>query len=325
MSNLKFLDQISVLVVGDIMLDQYSWGDVKRISPEAPVPVINVEKTTFTLGGAANVALNLANLGVKIELVGLVGNDDPGRQIYEISGASRIKLDPKCIRDGINTITKHRVIAQRQQVCRIDKEDLPSVYNLLANENLRWFLEKIDQYDVIIVSDYAKGVISDQLVEMVAKSGSRSKRFVSIDPKPKRSLDFSGADLLTPNWIEANQMVGKNFDEKNEAAIDEVCAAIREKYFPNILAVTLGEDGMVIFDQNGKKHCFATDAKEVADVSGAGDTVIALLSICLAGGLPIDIAANLANIAAGLVVGKLGTATITRDELFSNSMRIFNK
>jgi rfaE bifunctional protein kinase chain/domain len=129
---------------------------------------------------------------------------------------------------------------------------------------------------------------------------------------------------LTPNWLEANQMVGKNFGEKSQTAIDEVCAAVRKKYCPKILAVTLGEDGMVIFDQNGKKHSYATDAKEVADVSGAGDTVIAVLSIALAAGQPLDIAANLANIAAGLVVGKMGTATITRDELNTSSTQIFN-
>lgn len=312
--NLAFLDQVSVLVVGDVMLDRYLWGSVRRISPEAPVPVVEVQRESATAGGAANVALNLAALGVRTEVFGLVGNDNSGREVGDLLAGRGVAFRPELARRGVTTITKTRVMTQRQQVCRLDWEARPEHY-ALDPALLDLLAERVVAHDAVILSDYAKGVIGQPVVDRV-RDLTRSRRlFVAMDPKPKRSLDVSGLNLLTPNRGEAVELSGLTDDLARTASIETICAEIRRKYDPEHLVITLSEEGILLSPRQGEHRRFPTVAREVADVSGAGDTVVATLTAALAAGQSPAASVQIANVAAGLVVAKLGTATVSRSEL----------
>jgi D-beta-D-heptose 7-phosphate kinase/D-beta-D-heptose 1-phosphate adenosyltransferase len=312
--NLSFLDQVSVLVVGDVMLDRYLWGGVRRISPEAPVPVVEVQRESATAGGAANVALNLAALGVRAEVFGLLGDDASGREVAGLLGQHGVTLDDRLVRPGLHTITKSRVMAQRQQVCRLDWEARPDRYALTATE-LDLLAERAAAHHAVILSDYAKGVIAQPVVDRLREVARRQGLFLAMDPKPKRALDVSGMHLLTPNRGEAIELSGLSADAAGAASLDELCEAIQHRYNPEHLVVTLSEEGILLWSRTGARRRFPTVAREVADVSGAGDTVVATLTAALAAGVVPADAVHLANVAAGLVVAKLGTATVTRAEL----------
>ncbi len=312
--NLDFLERVSVLVVGDIMLDRYLWGGVRRISPEAPVPVVEVHRESATAGGAANVALNLASLGVRTEVFGLLGDDASGREVAGLLGRHGVTLDGRLVRSGLNTITKGRVMAQRQQVCRLDWEARPEAYALRPAE-LDLLAERAAGHDAVILSDYAKGVIGQPVIDRLREVAAQRKLFLALDPKPKRELEVRGMNLLTPNRGEAVELSGLSPDAAAAAALDDACLAIQGRYDPEHLVVTLSEEGILLWSRNGARRRFPTVAREVADVSGAGDTVVATLTAALAAGLPAADAVHLANVAAGLVVAKLGTATVTRPEL----------
>lgn len=314
MNSLAFLDRVSVLVVGDVMLDRYLWGNVRRISPEAPVPVVEVQRESATAGGAANVALNLAALGVRSEVFGLIGDDASGREVAGLLAAKGVVLRPELVRRGVSTITKTRVMAQRQQVCRLDWEAAPENYALDA-ALLDLLAERARTHDAVILSDYAKGVIAQPVVDRVRQLARQHPLFVAMDPKPKRALDVSGLHLLTPNRGEAVELSGLSADAARNAPLEAICAGIRSRFDPEHLVVTLSEDGILLSSRRGEQRRFPTVAREVADVSGAGDTVVATLTAALAAGQPPADAVHLANVAAGLVVAKLGTATVTRDEL----------
>jgi D-beta-D-heptose 7-phosphate kinase/D-beta-D-heptose 1-phosphate adenosyltransferase len=299
-------------VVGDVMLDRYLWGGVRRISPEAPVPVVEVQRESATAGGAANVALNLASLGVRTEVFGLVGDDASGREVAGLLGRHGVALDERLVRSGLNTITKSRIMAQRQQVCRLDWEARPDRYALTAVE-LDLLAQRAAAYDAVILSDYAKGVISQPVINRLRELAQQKPLFLAMDPKPKRSLDVSGMHLLTPNRGEALELSG--LSQEAAASLDDLCSAIQRRYDPEHLVVTLSEEGILLWSRTGARRRFPTVAREVADVSGAGDTVVATLTAALAGGVAPADAVHLANVAAGLVVAKLGTATVTRAEL----------
>ena len=312
--DLDFLDKPSVLVIGDVMLDRYIWGDVQRISPEAPVPIIAIRRETFTAGGAGNLALNLGALGVRCELFGIVGNDNKGVMLRDLFSERGVKFEPALLQDGTPTITKTRVIAQRQQICRLDDEASPDRYSIPQGDLSDLLVEKLKVHDVIILSDYAKGVVTQSVIDMVRAAKRRRQCFVALDPKPSRSLEITNLDLLTPNRAEALQLLGLRSGH-HSLSDNEVADRIMAQFNPEVLVVTLGEHGMLLRTRSQLSSTFATVAKQVADVSGAGDTVVAILAVALGAGLSPARAVEMANAAAGIVVSKLGTATLTRTEL----------
>ena len=312
--NLAFLDQVSVLVVGDVMLDRYLWGAVRRISPEAPVPVVEVQRESATAGGAANAALNLAALGVRTEVFGVTGNDASGHEVRALLQRQGVALRPELVRPEVATITKTRVVAQRQQVCRLDWEARPEHYALTPAQ-LELLAERAAAHDAVILSDYAKGGVTQPVVDCVRHLARRQPLFLALDTKPKAPLEIRGLNLLTPNRGEALQLAGLDRDSAAARSLEKVCQAVHERCSPDHLVITLSEEGMLWSSRQGDYRQFPTLAREVADVSGAGDTVVATLTAALAAGVPAEAAIHLANVAAGLVVAKLGTATVTRAEL----------
>jgi rfaE bifunctional protein kinase chain/domain len=306
------LGAVRILVVGDVMLDRYWFGDVSRISPEAPVPVVRIERREARLGGAANVARNAAALGAHCGLLGVVGNDEAGDQVEQIlresSIASYLKRD-----EAISTIVKLRVIGRQQQMVRIDFEEAPSETTL--RDKLTQFKAVLADYDVIIFSDYNKGSLVNvaEMIRMAREAG----KTVMVDPKGDDFTPYRGATILTPNKSELKRIVGS---WKTEEQLTEKAQKLREELGLAALLLTRSEEGMSLYTDDEVLHVHA-DAREVFDVSGAGDTVIATMAAMLGAGVPMAEALATANRAGGIVVGKLGTATVTRDELFVQRRR----
>lgn len=315
---LNQLGTVKVLVLGDLMLDHYIWGNVHRISPEAPVPVVQVAKDTYTAGGAANVALNLSNLSVKTKVMGHVIQDDAGRRLQEILAAKSVRyISPELLFQA-PTIIKTRVIVHSQQLCRIDREETRECYSIDSSPKFEILLEKVlAEVDAVIISDYAKGVITQTLVDSVLKIAEKlPDLLVAVDPKPARKLTFKGVGLLTPNRNEALELAELPEPLPGEKyPLEEICKRIHDIYSPKILIVTLGADGMAISNKGEVTEHLPTVARQVFDVSGAGDTVIATLTAALASGATAAEAARLANAAAGCVVAHVGTAPVLFDEL----------
>jgi rfaE bifunctional protein kinase chain/domain len=307
------LESVRLLVVGDVMLDRYWFGDVSRISPEAPVPVVRIERREARLGGAANVARNAAALGAHCGLLGVVGNDEAGDEVEQILRESSI--DTYLKRDEqISTIVKLRVIGRQQQMVRIDFEEAPSETTL--RDKLTQFKAILPDYDVIIFSDYNKGSLVN-VAEMIRMARAAGKT-VMVDPKGDDFSPYAGATMLTPNKSELKRIVGS---WKTEEQLTEKAQALREELGLTALLLTRSEEGMSLYTADEVLHVHA-DAREVFDVSGAGDTVIATMAAMLGAGVPLAEALATANRAGGIVVGKLGTATVTRDELFAHRRRI---
>jgi rfaE bifunctional protein kinase chain/domain len=314
-SLLKKISKLHVLVVGDVMLDHYIWGDANRISPEAPVPVIDVASDTYSAGGAANVALNVVSLGAKATVAGFIGRDDAGtilRGIITKKGVTTIATPGTG-----STIVKTRLIVRRQQLCRLDRESPLHSYQIDPTRNETTFGKIISKIDALIFSDYAKGLLTDELVTRLCALAREQKKFVAIDPKPRRKLKYFQPDLLTPNRKEAVQLAGLDPEPNQPFPAAEVCERIFEQYRPKNLVITLSEEGMLLSNNGKAGRIIPTVAREVFDVSGAGDTSIAALTLALAAGAVLEEAAQFANAAAGVVVGKLGTATVTPEEVLA--------
>ncbi len=310
---LQKIARLRVLVIGDMMLDHYIWGDATRISPEAPVPVVDIARDSWTAGGAANVALNLASLGARCTVGGFIGNDEYGARLTTILHGKKIATINT---PGVAaTIVKTRVLVQHQQLCRLDREAAPSAYRVHPSQVDELFAKAIAAADAIILSDYAKGILSEELVARVTKLAQAGGKFVALDPKPKRNLEFRGLDLITPNKRESLQLAGIDWTPHTPFPAAEVCARLHERYGTKYLVITLGEDGMLLSADGKILKTIPTAAREVYDVSGAGDTSLAALVLALAAGRSLEDAALFANAAAGVVVGKLGTATVTPKEL----------
>lgn len=306
-----------ILVIGDLMLDHYILGDVHRISPEAPVPVVQATEEKHVAGGAANVAHNLADAGVRAAVFGTLGDDGAARMLLSILEKNQVIASGCLRRPGTPTIVKTRVVARRQQLCRIDHEGPRGLYDPLADAmGAKGLVAAVEQADAVIVSDYAKGVVTQALLDEVARLTTRTGALLAIDPKPSRRLDLRGAGLLTPNRHEALQLAGLPEPLQGEAyPLEAICARIHEEFAPKVLVVTLGADGMAVAHDGKVEEILPTEAREVFDVSGAGDTVIAFLTAALAcGASPVE-AARLANLAAGVVVSKMGTATVSPTEI----------
>lgn len=307
MSGLPSFEQARVLVVGDVMLDRYWFGDVHRISPEAPVPVLKVSHVEERPGGAANVARNIAALGANCILLSVVGADEAGdclRKLLKEQGRVETLLHRD---EGFATIVKLRAIARHQQLLRIDFETPPSHEVLQAK--LADFKDKLSDCDVVILSDYGKGGLA-HIAEMIRLARAAGKP-VLVDPKGDDYARYQGATLLTPNRSEFREVAG---GWSGEAELNAKAEKLRTELNLDALLVTRSEEGMSLFRTGGVLH-EPTQAREVFDVSGAGDTVIAALAVMLASGAKLDEAVRIANRAAGIVVGKLGTAVVSRDEI----------
>ncbi len=315
-SLLKKISKLHVLVIGDVMLDHYVWGDAQRISPEAPVPVVDIDRDTYSAGGAANVALNIASLGAKATLAGFFGKDDAGKRLSGILTQKGIATIPTP--GSGSTIVKTRVLVRRQQLCRLDRESPQHDYAIDAGKLESTFEKAIRKCDAVILSDYAKGLLTDDLVAKVTALAREHGKLIALDPKPRRKLRFFQPDLITPNRKEALQLAGIEPEPHQPFPAAEVCARIYEQYQPKHLVITLSEDGMLL-SHNGKAgRVIPTMAREVFDVSGAGDTSIAALTLALAAGSVLEEAAQFANAAAGVVVAKLGTATVSPEEILQH-------
>jgi len=296
-----------VLVVGDVMLDRYWYGDASRISPEAPVPVLLFREEEFRLGGAANVAANCAALGARTRLLSVVGNDEAGRRLEKLLKARRVTASLHRDR-RVHTTQKLRVIARRQQLLRIDMEKAPSTEVLALK--LADFRAALADCDVVLLSDYGKGGL-EHIGVMIREARKAGKR-VLVDPKGDDYARYKGASLLTPNLAELRVVVGSWRDEKDLAARAN---ALREKLKLDALLLTRGEDGMVLFAK--KTLRVSAEKREVSDVTGAGDTVIATLAVMLAAGQSMEAAVRAANRAGGIKVTKFGTAEVTLKEIFA--------
>jgi len=302
------LAKARVLVVGDPMLDRYWHGAVERISPEAPVPVVKVNREEERIGAAANVAYNVATLGAKASFLGVVGEDEPGQKLEkllrETGIAAHLKRDP-----GLKTTVKLRVIGRHQQLLRMDFENEPD-HEALASQN-EAFAQLVPDHDAVLFSDYGKGGLAHipKMIQLARKEGKP----VLIDPKGSDYERYSGATVITPNRAELQQVVG---GWKDDAQLREKAQQLRAALKLDAILVTLGEGGMTLFDAKGDLHVDA-NAREVFDVTGAGDTVIATLAAMVAMGMPLRDAMPIANKAGGIVVGKFGTATVSYEELFA--------
>ena len=295
-----------MLVVGDVMLDRYWYGDASRISPEAPVPVLLYREEEFRLGGAANVAANCAALGAATHLLSVVGRDEAGARLVKLLKAKKVKpslhSDPR-----VQTTQKLRLIARRQQLLRVDMEKTPST-EVLASK-LADFRGALGECDVVLLSDYGKGGL-EHIAAMIA-AARKAKKPVLVDPKGDDYARYKGATLLTPNLAELRQVVGSWKNEKDLAARVN---ALRRALRIDFLLLTRGENGMTLFRNNKTVHVKA-EKREVSDVTGAGDTVIATLAVMLAAGESVESAMRLANRAGGIKVTKFGTAEVTLKEL----------
>ncbi|WP_034298741.1 D-glycero-beta-D-manno-heptose-7-phosphate kinase, partial [Herbaspirillum sp. RV1423] len=295
-----------ILIVGDVMLDRYWFGEVNRISPEAPVPIVRVERREERLGGAANVARNAATLGAQTGLLGVIGQDEAGTVVEEL--LTELGIDSYLNRDqAISTIIKLRVIGRQQQLVRVDFEDAPT--DTVLRDKLTQFNALVGNYDVIILSDYAKGSLVN-VADMIGVAKKLGKRIL-VDPKGDDFSRYKGASILTPNRSELIRIVG---NWKSEEELTAKAQNLRQSLNLEALLLTRSEEGMTLYLENQVVN-FPAVAREVFDVSGAGDTVIATLAVMLGNGIALADAVRIANLAGGIVVGKLGTATVTREEL----------
>lgn len=300
------IQQLKVLVIGDVMLDRYWFGDVDRVSPEAPVPVVKMGRQEDRLGGAANVARNVAALGAHVSLLGVVGDDVTADAVEQ--RAQEAGISTQMVRDAqMPTTLKLRVLGRQQQLMRVDFEERPSTASLAVLQQQAESL--IAEHDLVILSDYAKGCLAqvESLIALAKKRGIP----VLVDPKGDKYTRYTGATILTPNRLEMSQAVGV---WHSEAELEERAQALRQALDLEAILITRSEQGMTIFTAEGRFHADA-QAQEVFDVSGAGDTVLATLAVTKAAGLSWSDAMNWANIAGGIVVGKLGTSIVTAGEL----------
>jgi D-glycero-beta-D-manno-heptose-7-phosphate kinase len=308
------MQQVRILVMGDLMLDEFIWGKVHRISPEAPVPVVRITKESAYPGGAANVARNLADFGIGSTMCGLIGRDHQAKKLSRLLHEAHISTRGIIASSQMPTIVKTRIIAMHQQVVRVDRE----VHHNLDKKDLQRllpFLRKtVPQIDAVIIEDYGKGFITQALVDQVVALALKHKKIVAVDPNPENPLDWSGVTLVKPNRQEAFAVTGMPFSEEPEQLCKAGELLLKKWRIPNLL-ITLGEDGMILFHPPAKPYHTPTRAREVFDVSGAGDTAIAFFTAALAAGFSASESAFIANHAAGVVVGKLGTATVSPAEL----------
>jgi D-beta-D-heptose 7-phosphate kinase/D-beta-D-heptose 1-phosphate adenosyltransferase len=304
-------EQPHILVIGDLMIDHYLWGGCERISPEAPVQVVDIARETTVLGGAGNVINNLVTLGARVSVAGVIGDDENGVELKNMLSSLGASCEGLIVQAGRKTSKKSRIIASNQQILRYDKESKDSIDSDSAHKVIDYVKSVVDRCDMVILSDYGKGVITDAVAQGIIASAKAKGKKVLVDPKGKDYRKYSGAYLLTPNKKEASEATGITI--KDDSSLREALLLLKATCDLQCSMITLSEDGIAIYDETMRRY--PTVAKEVFDVTGAGDTVIASLSFALSCGLSIDEAAPFANHAAAVVVGKIGSATVTLDEI----------
>jgi D-glycero-beta-D-manno-heptose-7-phosphate kinase len=322
----QILDRASskrILVIGDLMLDEFVWGKVGRISPEAPVPVVEVTGESFFPGGAANVARNLREFCDRVSIIGLVGKDRQAQQLRELLAKCKIDISDALEDEKFRTIVKTRIIARHQQVVRVDREKItaPSAKQVAAV--VAAVRKRLPNIDAIIFEDYGKGFLARELVAQIARDARAAKKIVTADPNPHNLIDWTGMTAVKPNRAEAFLAAGipnRDADLPPKKDVDLVRAGkeLLRKWNTQYVLVTLGEHGVMFFEKGKHPHHIPTKARDVFDVSGAGDTAIAMFTLALAANATPLEAALIANHASAVVVGKLGTATVTRHELITS-------
>ncbi len=303
---------LPLLVAGDVILDEFVWGRVDRISPEAPVPVVEVSRESVHLGGAANVAANLAALGARVTLLGVVGADAARERLAAELGRHGIEPAGLVTEPDRRTSVKTRIIAHHQQVCRTDRETRRAPTPETASRLLERYRDSLAGSRGVLLSDYGKGVLAPPLAGELASEARAAGKFVAVDPKAKEFSVYRGASAISPNQREAEAASGVAITD--EASLRAAGVRLRQQCGASTVLITRGEQGMALLEGESL-HLISTMAREVFDVTGAGDTVIAVFTLGVTAGLSTPAAALLANLAAGIVVGKLGTAVVTREEL----------
>lgn len=321
---LKYLDDFyhkRILIVGDVMLDEYKWGEVNRVSPEAPVPVVELKRTTWTLGGAANVAANVTSLGGLAILGGVIGEDVQGNILREILGQVNIESGLLAIPDR-QTSTKTRIIAHNQQIVRVDNEERQPIPRQLEMELLEWVEKHLKEVDILLLSDYAKGVITPRIAQGIIHLAHKANKLIAVDPKGPDYQKYRGSSIITPNVQEARLAVNHLIDVTDSPV--EICHKLLTLLDGSAVLMTMGAEGMTLFQPQREPVHIPTVARHVYDVTGAGDTVIATCALAMATGAGLEEAAQLANVAAGIKVGKIGTATVSQEELRAAMGKILN-
>ena len=312
-----------ITVIGDLMLDEFVWGKVGRISPEAPVPVVEVTGESFYPGGAANVARNLREFVDHVSVIGMFGKDRSGRQLRELLAEQNIDTSSAIEDESFRTIVKTRIIALHQQVVRVDREKIVAPSAAQIPKVIAAVRNAIRETDAIIFEDYGKGFVTSELVAQIAQEARVAGKIVAADPNPRHSIDWRGVTVVKPNRAEAFLAAGVPWREPDEALakdndLQRAGETLLKKWETKYVLVTLGDHGMMLFQQNDAPHHIPAKARQVFDVSGAGDTAIALFTLGLvSGATPIE-AAEIANHGSAVVVSKLGTATVTRHELIAS-------
>jgi D-glycero-beta-D-manno-heptose-7-phosphate kinase len=322
----RILDRASskrIVVIGDLMLDEFVWGKVGRISPEAPVPVVEVTGESFYPGGAANVARNLREFVDRVAVIGLFGRDRSGQRLRELLAQDRIDVSGAVEDETFRTIVKTRIIARNQQVVRVDREQSGTPSTKQIKHVIAAVRQKLSQTDAIIFEDYGKGFLTTEMISQIACTAREKGKLVAADPNPRHSIDWHGVTVVKPNRAEAFLAAGIPWRDPDDSPTQDVDLkrageALLKKWKTKYVLVTLGEHGMMLFQQEEPPHYIPTRARQVFDVSGAGDTAIALFTLGLACEATPTEAAEIANHGSAVVVSKLGTATVTRDELIAS-------
>ena len=313
---LEGFSRCSLAVLGDVMLDEFCWGKVDRISPEAPVPVVQVKTETWRPGGAANVASNLVTLGAKAHIFGIIGDDGAGRRLTEELQKDKIGTAGLIIDSGRRTSVKTRILGQNQQMIRVDRENTDAIDYQRQKDILGVLLDMADELDGVIVSDYAKGVIVEDLFKEVVARFRKLGKFIAVDPKLKNFPIYRKPTIITPNTKEAESALGRVFD--SEADVMKGGVDLLKQTGADSILITRSEHGMSLFEKGRDPVTIPTRALQVFDVTGAGDTVISTFGLGLASGCSMPVAAEVANLAAGVVVGIVGTAAASREQVLEH-------
>ncbi len=312
-----------LLVIGDLMLDEFVWGKVGRISPEAPVPVVEVTGESFYPGGAANVARNLREFTESVAVMGAVGQDPSGQRLHGLLTEQKIELLNPVGSSDFRTIVKTRIIARHQQVVRVDREKVSALGSAEVKRAAEAVRKKLAEIDAVIFEDYGKGFLSGELVAEIARDAKAAGKIAAADPNPRNPIDWSGMTVIKPNRSEAFTAAGMSVTDWDDAPMTDANLrrageSLIQKWKAKFVLVTLGEQGMMLFEAGEEPHHIPTKARQVFDVSGAGDTAIALFTLALSAGATALEAADIANHGSAVVVGKLGTATVSREELMTS-------
>jgi rfaE bifunctional protein kinase chain/domain len=320
-------NKLNVLIIGDVMVDSYLWGDVDRISPEAPVPVVNITKRENRLGGAANVALNIKSMGANPILCSVVGNDTKGDEFLSLLEKQKMETVGILKSDKRITTTKFRVIGNNMQLLRVDEEIDSFLEEIDRKKLFETFIEisREKKIDVIVFQDYDKGIIDEELISRVVEKAGELGIPVAVDPKRRNFLSYKGVTLFKPNLKELSEGLKIEIDRKNRNKLKDAVSKLKSKINADIVMITLSEDGIFVeFNDNGEKEIrlFPSYVRAISDVSGAGDTVISVASLCLAAGSDAATMANIANLAGGLVCEEVGVVPVDKEELLRETLKL---